>query len=167
MLSERCVIVDGVWTRRGGIAAKFRRDFRIISSATFSRTFSRTSRKPRSVGQLEASAISWLIVPAVYAKRVHRNMDRNMRAAYIGLSSSVRIPILMNIIGLSRNCLTMQLPSRSQWLISESLFLCFHVLKPLQASLIISMFARVERETRLLYAWRTKLLAKNSFSFKA
>lgn len=166
MLAERWVIVDGVWGRKGGIAAKFRRDFRIISSATFSRTFARTSRKPRSLGQLQASAISRLIVPAVYAKRVHRNMDRNMRAAYIGLSSSARIPIFMNIIELSWNCLTMRLPSRSVWLTPKSLFLCFRVLKPLQTSLIISTFVRVERETRLLYAWRTKLLAKNSFSLK-
>lgn len=58
---------------------------KIISVRHFSRTFFKMSRKPRSLGQLEASTISWLIVSGVYAKRVHRNMNRNMRAAYIDL----------------------------------------------------------------------------------
>lgn len=36
--------------------------FKIISIRHFSRTFFKMSRKPRSLGQLEASTISWLIV---------------------------------------------------------------------------------------------------------
>lgn len=38
------------------------RFFKIISIRHFSRTFFKMSRKPRSLGQLEASTISWLIV---------------------------------------------------------------------------------------------------------
>lgn len=57
-------------------------------------------------------AISWLIVSRVYAKRVHRNMNRNMRAAYIDPSSFARISEFgncLNIIGPSSNYLTLKL----------------------------------------------------------
>lgn len=55
---HRTMLRNGVCTRSWG---NFRQGFKIIS-IHFSRTFFKMSRKPRSLGQLEASTISWLIV---------------------------------------------------------------------------------------------------------